>query len=93
MSRNKEAFKAEVKSQLDDLHRRIEELAELAGKPHEHAISYDTVVGEARRTHQATMLRLHALDEHDDWVRQGEQVRAAVRDLRQTIETGRVVKP
>ena len=88
MASHRAEFKTRVARQLDALHARIAELEALARRSREHAISYDTEVGAARRRHQETLRRLHLLDARpdDDWHEQGADVRASVRDLERAVE-------
>ena len=87
MTSHKEEFRALMKKQLDDLHKRIAELEDLAPHPHEHSISWDTVVGECRRRHLRTAARLRDLDVHceETWHATGADIRNAVEDLRRDV--------
>jgi gas vesicle protein len=88
MNSRKEEFRALMKKQLDELHKSISELEELAPHPHEHAISWDTVVGECRKKHLETAARLRELDDHSDetWHDTGTDIRDAVEDLQREVE-------
>ena len=88
MPDRKKEFRETIAAQLAALQARIEELATLAGHPSEHAISYETVVSEARRKHEETMRRLHELDaRHDaDWHGVQDAVRSAVGELRRKLD-------
>ena len=83
MTSRKEEFRALMKKQLDELHKRISELEELSPHSHEHAISWDTVVGDCRKKHLKTVSRLHDLDSHgeDTWDDTGTDIRDAVEGL------------
>lgn len=84
----KDEFRALMQRQLQELHRRISELEELSPHPHEHAISWDTVVGECRKKHLATVARLQEIDRHGEetWHDVGREVRDAVTDLEKAVE-------
>ncbi len=90
MNSRKDEFRALMRQQLDALHRRIAELERLAHQVahgHEHAISWDTTVGECRKKHLATMRRLHELDAHDEesWHDVGTHVRDAIEELEKAV--------
>jgi len=88
MTDRMEEFRARMKRQLDELHKRITELEEMQPHPHEHAISWDTKVGECRRQHLETLARLRDLDAHEEgsWDEHEKSVRSAIEGLRATVE-------
>lgn len=87
MTSRKDEFRALMEKQLEELHRRIAELEDLAPHPHEHAISWDTVVGDCRKKHLRTVARLRDLDAHGDetWHATGTDIRDAVEELEHAV--------
>ena len=84
---HKEEFRTLMKRQLAELQRRISELEALSFHPHEHAISWDTVVSDCRRRHLEAVDRLRDLEHHgeDSWHDAGVEIRAAVEELERAL--------
>jgi hypothetical protein len=94
MTSRKKEFRVLMKRQLDELHRRISELEALSPHSTEHAISWDTEIGDCRRKHLRTIDRLRDLEHHDEdsWHDTGVHIRDAVEDLERTVREREGVK-
>ncbi len=95
MSARRDEFQARIARQLEELHARIAELEALRPHvPEQHAISYETVVSEARRRHEATLRRLRELDEQgESWVAHDATIRGAVDDVHAAVEKAHAKRP